>query len=177
MVEAPVVLSPDVQVLATAPAAFGVLRIWSDVGEDTFAAVERALGLPLPRQPNRAAGAGLRALWTAPGEWTLIDATPEQLAGLAAACAGVLSHYADLTDARAGYRITGPSSARLINTECPLDLSEAALPAGRCAQSVFAGVGVLVDRREGEQGFRLYVDVSLAQHLEAWFAVAAEGLA
>jgi len=36
---------------------------------------------------------------------------------------------------------------------------------------------VLIDRRAGEDGFRLYVDASLADHLRAWLAAAAEGLA
>jgi heterotetrameric sarcosine oxidase gamma subunit len=60
---------------------------------------------------------------------------------------------------------------------CPLDLSAPAFPPGCCAQSLFAGLPILIDRAEGEDGLRLHVDVSLADHLTAWLAAAAEGLA
>ncbi|HZZ69773.1 MAG TPA: sarcosine oxidase subunit gamma family protein, partial [Phenylobacterium sp.] len=135
--------------------------------------LEAALGLALPEAPNTAAGVRPRALAPGPGEWVLIDAAPGEVEAALATCPGVLSHYADLSDARAGFLVTGEAAARLIASECPLDL--AALPPDRCAQSVFAGMPILVDRRAGEDGFRLYVDVSLAAHLSAWLgAVAAE---
>jgi len=177
MTDAPVVRRRQVEVLRAPHTAFGVLRVGRGVGPEALAAIEQALGQALPRQSSHSAGAQPRALWTAPGEWTLIDAEPSALAALAGASPGMLSHYADLTDGRAGYRLEGPAARRLLAAECPLDLSEAALPPSRCAQSLFAGMPILLDRREGEDGLRLYVDVSLAQHLEAWLLAVAEAMA
>jgi heterotetrameric sarcosine oxidase gamma subunit len=171
---AELVLAPAVSVLPASPAAYGVLRLGRDCGEDVMARLDAALGSPLPRAPNTAAGAHPRLLWTAPLEWTVLDATPAHAEAVQAACRDVLSHYADLSGARLGLRVLGRDAARLIASECPLDLD--ALAPDRCAQSVFAGMAILVDRRSGEEGFRLYVDVSLAEHLRAWLAAAAEGL-
>jgi heterotetrameric sarcosine oxidase gamma subunit len=140
-----------------------------------IAAAGAALGAPLPVAPNRAAGDAPRALWTGPLEWTLIDAPSVRLAALRQALGGSLAHYADLTGGRVGFRITGAAAADLIESECPLDVR--AMAAATCAQSLFAGVGVLIERREGEDGLRLYADSSLAEHLAAWLAAAAEGLA
>ncbi|HEY3887194.1 MAG TPA: sarcosine oxidase subunit gamma family protein [Caulobacteraceae bacterium] len=177
MTEAAILLAPGLEVLAAPHTAFGVLRLGRDADPTAIAAIGRALQIDLPEAPNRSVGDRLRALWTGPLEWTLIDASPAELAALESACVGRLSHYADLTDARVGLRIVGANAAALIASECPLDLSEAALAPGRCAQSLFADVPILIDRREGEGGFRLYVDVSLAAHLIAWLRAAAEGLA
>lgn len=167
--------SPPVEARRLPPAPFGVLRLGRADAAATIAAASAALGLALPVTPNTAAGDGPRALWTAPLEWTLIEASPTQLAALQAALAGSLWHYADLTDGRAGFVIAGAQAADLIESECPLELR--ALAPGTCAQSLFAGVGVLIDRPSREEGFRLYADASLADHLAAWLAAAADGLA
>jgi heterotetrameric sarcosine oxidase gamma subunit len=154
--------------------SFGVLRLGRGASPAEIEATGALLGLELPQAPNCAAGARPRALWTGPLEWTVIDASPDQVAALQEPVAGVLSHYADITDARAGFRLLGPDAARLVASECPLDL--AALPPGGCAQSVFAGMPILLDRRLGEDGLRLYVDISLADHLNVWLIAVLEGL-
>ena len=177
MTEAAILLSPDLEVRSSPHAAFGVLRLGRNVDPAALAAIRQALQVELPEEPNRSVGDRLRALWTAPLEWTLIDASPAELAALERACVGLLSHYADLTDARMGLRIGGANAAKLIASECPLDLSETAFAQGRCAQTLFADVPILIDRRDGEGGFRVHVDVSLAAHLIAWLSAAAEGLA
>jgi sarcosine oxidase, subunit gamma len=177
MTEAAILLAPGLEVRSAPHTAFGVLRLGRDVDPAAMAAIRQALRVELPVEPNRSVGDRLRALWTAPLEWTLIDASPAEQAALESACAGRLSHYADLTDARTGLRIGGANAEKLIASECPLDLSETAFAPGRCAQTLFADVPILIDRRDGEGGFRVHVDVSLAAHLIAWLSAAAEGLA
>lgn len=169
------VATPRVRVERVAHAAFGVLRLRLTAGATVPAALEAALGFPLPRTPNAVLGRPARALATAPGEWVLIDVAASRAEAALAACPEVLGHYADLTDGCAGFRVTGEDAARLIAGECSLDLSRLAPDA--CAQSAFAGMPILIDRRAGETGLRLYVDVSLADHLGAWFAALAEDLA
>lgn len=170
-----VVMTPAIQVRPLPVASFAVLRLGAAQAGAVIAAASAALGAALPTTPNRAAGEAPRALWTGPLEWTLVGSPPERLSALEAALAGSIAHLANLTDGRVGFRIAGPAAAELIESECPLDLH--ALAPGDCAQSLFAGVGVLIERREGEDGFRLYADASLAAHLEAWLAAVAEGLA
>jgi heterotetrameric sarcosine oxidase gamma subunit len=167
-------LTPDVQVLPMAHGTFGVLRLGFQCGAEVLSRLGAALGLTLPQAPNTAQGAQPRALWTAPREWTLIDAGPARIEAVEAACRDVLCHYAELGASRVGFRVTGADAARLIASECPLDLD--ALGPDRCAQSVFAGMPILVDRRQGEDGYRLYVDASLANHLRSWLAAVTEGL-
>src|SRR5258706_11733710 len=83
---AELVLAPEVSVLPASPAAYGVLRLGRDCGEDVMARMDAALGSPLPRAPNTAAGAHPRLLWTAPLEWTVLDATPAHAESPQAAC-------------------------------------------------------------------------------------------
>ncbi len=165
-----------VQILGVGHHAFGVLRLGQGAGAGEVWAVGARLGLDLPQTPNRAVGSRPRLLWTAPLEWTVIDASAEQIMALRGLGADMLSHYADLTDARAGFRILGDDAARLLGAECPLDLDPAVMPEDRCAQSVFAGMSILLDRRATEDGLRLYVDISLAAHLNAWLIAAGKGL-
>jgi heterotetrameric sarcosine oxidase gamma subunit len=167
--------SSRAQVKQLPRAPFGVLRLGRVGASAAIAAAGAALGLALPATPNRAIGSSPRALWTGPLEWTLIDAAPAQLAGLRQALAASLAHYADLTDGRVGFLIEGPDAADLIESECPLDLRT--LAPNACAQSLFADVAVLIERRDDEDGFRLYADASLGDHLAAWLAAAGEGLA
>ncbi|HEX4183081.1 MAG TPA: hypothetical protein VHY34_07475 [Caulobacteraceae bacterium] len=166
-----------VRVLAVRPTAFGILRLAHEPSATTTAAIVAALGIAPPQASNQAVGAALRILRTGPLEWTLIDAPPARIAALHDAIADALAHYADLTDARAGFHLAGENAGRLIAAECPLDLDEAVFAPDCCAQSVFAGMPILVDRRREESGFRLYVDISLAAHMASWLAATAEGLA
>jgi sarcosine oxidase, subunit gamma len=172
-----IAMVPRVQIGRIGHASFGVLRLGQGAGAAEIEAFSARLGADLPQVPNRTVGATPRVLWTGPLEWTVIDASAAQVAALQAPVAGVLSHYADLTDARAGFQIVGPDVAQLMASECPLDLSDTAFPANRCAQSVFAGMPILLDRRADEDGVRLYVDISLADHLNAWLIAVLEGLA
>jgi heterotetrameric sarcosine oxidase gamma subunit len=150
-------------------ASIGVLRLGRATSATARDAIGAALGQALPLAPNRAAGAAPRVLWTAPDEWVVLDASPAQLDALATACAGELWHYADLTDGVAAFRLAGPRAAELLAAECPLELSDVALPPDHCAQSLFADIAILVDRRPGEAGLHVFVDASLAGHLAAWF--------
>jgi sarcosine oxidase subunit gamma len=152
----------------------GVLRLRLAADARVPKVLESALGVALPMAPNAAVGAGPRALATAPGEWVLIDIDAARVeAGLTAA-PDLLGHYADLTEGRMGFHVAGEDAARLVAAECPLDLDS--LGPDRCAESAFAGMPILVERRAGEPGLRLYVDVSLAAHLAAWFDAVAEEL-
>ena len=171
-----VVLARSLQVTSAPHAAFGVLRL--GVEDEARARIElgEALGITLPDRPNTTAGSRPRVLWTAPRAWAVIDADATRLKAMQAAFGDRLCHYADLTDGRAGFRVMGRDAAQLLASECPLDLSEAAFGPDRCAQSLFAGAPVLIDNRPGEDGFRLYVDASLAPHLGQWLKTAAETL-
>jgi hypothetical protein len=78
----------------------------------------------------------------------------------------------DITDGLATFEIDGPGAADLLAMGCTLDVATA-LVAGRCAQTVFAGVRVVVYRHGAV--FRLHVERSLAAYLLQWFQRAVDG--
>ena len=86
-----------------------------------------------------------------------------------AAPAGFVS---DVTDGLATFAISGPHAADLLAMGTTLD--PAALAPGRCAQTMFAGVRVVVYAQD--DGFRLHAERSLAAYLLAWFAQAVNGI-
>jgi sarcosine oxidase subunit gamma len=133
--------------------------------------VSHALGIALPLEPNTsAAGDGLDVLWLGPDEWLLVGRN-----------AGVFKHFkavgngfiADVSHGRAAWRISGPRTLDLLAKGCSLDLHPRLFTAGKCAQTAFAHVGVLLHKR-AENCWDIYCARSYAQHL--WHSLA-EGAA
>jgi len=58
---------------------------------------------------------------------------------------------------------------------CPLDLHPRAFRAGACAQSLLAGIDVLLHQRDDAPSYDLQVRWSHAAYLWAWLAAAAQG--
>ncbi len=79
---------------------------------------------------------------------------------------------ADVSDGFAVFELAGGAAADLLAMGSTLD--PALLAPGRCAQSVFAGVKVVLYGTP--EAIRLIVERSLAAYLLAWFKQAAGGL-
>lgn len=131
-----------------------------------IAQVGAALGLELPLQPNIVLGHALQAWWTAPGEWLL---TGEPAASLRvrvhSACAGMIFHLADLSDALAVFELGGAAAGARLARICSLDLHEAVFKSGQCAQSLFAQVRGAVRQLDDRPTYQLLIDRSYAAHL------------
>lgn len=120
---------------------------------------------PLPRSPNTVlAVPGGQLLWLGPDEWLLIgeSSIPEILDNWDGAAT-------DVSHGRCVLRIGGNMARELLASGISLDLDSEAFPPGTCAQTHYAGVGVLLVRLNDDERkdarFDLYIPRSYALHL------------
>jgi heterotetrameric sarcosine oxidase gamma subunit len=125
---------------------------WNVQGNAEAAA--SALGFRLPEQPNTVERHGTTlALWIGPKSWLLLmDKPPPALHAAGAA-------FFDVSASRVAFTVR----ADVLAKGCPLDFD--AFPAGRCAQSVFAGVNALIYRLGDAPEFTLLVARSFARQV------------
>ena len=123
-------------------AAPGMITLRAKVGtEGLEQAVKSVMGMDLPG-PRAILHAGARACaWMSPDEWLLIlprGDVAAALAALATALAGRHHLAAEVSDARALFRIEGPAADDVLAKLTPADLS--ALPEGELRRSRLAQV-------------------------------------
>ncbi|WP_313801819.1 sarcosine oxidase subunit gamma [Sphingobium sp.] len=148
-----------------------VLRLRAPTPE-AIAHVAALLGTPLPTTPNSVRQGQARALWLAPGEWLVVGSQASG-ADVTSAAETRAAHWADISDGRAVYEISGPRARDLLAKGSTIDFHPRAFARDACAQSAFAQLFSIVERT-GKDSFRLYVDVSLAHHMELWLGDALE---
>lgn len=136
------------------------------VDEAGAAAVGDALGAPLPLEPNTLSG---RALWLGPDEWLVVseEEPPGPLEAALAALPGVT--VVDLSANRRALELRGPEAADVLAGGCALDLHPRAFGPGRCAQTLLAGVPVILWQVDVDV-YRVLVRPSFAPYLAAWLA-------
>jgi sarcosine oxidase, subunit gamma len=127
-------------------------------------AVKAAIGVALP-EPRRMAEAGDRSvLWMAPDEWLLLMPYPEAeatVADLNGALAGQHALVANVSDARAVFRVEGAMADRVIAKLCPVDLPM--LVDGEVRRTRMAQVACAL-WRSGPQGITLVTFRSVARY-------------
>jgi sarcosine oxidase subunit gamma len=140
-------------------------------------AVESVTDLPLPLEPGTSAAGLLGSiLWLGPDEWLLVadtHAADAFASSLRAALHDLPAAVTDVSDARIVYAVGGSHARGVLAMGCPLDLHERAFPAGRCAQTLLAGVPILVHRASAGPTFEIHIARSFRDHLEAWLQAAA----
>jgi sarcosine oxidase subunit gamma len=168
--------------LATMARAFNVQG--NPARSALVADVERIFGIALPLAPNTSARTGTwLALWLGPRSWLLVECAGAAKAsmpvdfeaGRDALNAGGGALF-DVSAGRVAFTLRGDGVATVLASGCPLDLDVRAFPPGRCAQSVFGHVSVLLYRHALASMFTVWVATSLAADL--WHALggaAAEG--
>lgn len=147
-------------------------------GDGAFsAAVEAALGLAPPVEPNRVAERdGVRILWLGPDEWLAIvpEGKEEDLARrLIEQLQGQHAAVADTSEARAAIGLAGPAAREVMSLGCSLDLHPRAFKAGTCAQTLLARVPVILHQLDEAPSYDIYVQRSLAEYLWRWLEDAA----
>lgn len=127
------------------------------------AAVQAATGCALPGLRRIEGSRDRGVAWMSPDEWMLF-AAPRDVAGVLAVLGAGLEgrHHlaADVSDARAAFRIEGPAADAVIARLAPVDLPR--LPAGELRRTRLAQVAAALWREEG--GFTLVTFRSVATY-------------
>jgi len=146
-------------------------NVRGDPAQAAFVAeAERALGMPLPLQPNtstrNAAGA---VFWLGPRAWLFVagadfprndfDDVRRRLGDAGGALFDVSASYAT-------WSVSGAAALRVLNKGCPLDLHPRAFPAGHCAQSLLGHIHAVFYRPDDASTFIVMVARSFAA--DAW---------
>ena len=157
------------------------LSLRGDAGDVRFVTVvERATGVPLPSQVGALTGASTRLLCLGPDEWLIVagdEARQPLIASLMDALAGSDHALVDISASRAVIGLRGPRARDVLAKGLPLDLHPRAFAAPRCAQTVFAKIGVLLEQTDEAPSYRLYVRASFAAYVAAWLVDAAQEFA
>lgn len=174
----------------------GLVNLRGPAGDQAFdKAVQEALGVALPSEPNTTTGttpgttAGkddLRVFWLGPDEWWVVTPGdgPAMAEKLRAALAGQKAAVTDVSESRICIHIRGARARDLLAKGCPLDLHPRVFSAGRCAQSHCAKAMITLHQvaddgddgdaaSEGGPAYDVYVLNSFAEYLWFWLEDAA----
>src|ERR687894_212996 len=91
---------------------------------------------------------------------------------LPAVGAGAPASLVDVSHRHRAFEVSGPAAAALLNEGCPLDLDDAAFPAGACTRTLFGKIEILLWRPAAASTFQVEVARSFAAPLRALLAEA-----
>ena len=163
----------------------GLVNLRGPAGDKTFdEAVQKALGVALPSEPNSTTGQDdLRVFWLGPDEWWVVTPGdgPAMADKLRAALAGQKAAVTDVSESRTCIHISGARARDLLSKGCPLDLHPRVFSAGRCAQSLCAKAMITLhqvaddgdDTTGSGPAYDVYVLNSFAEYLWLWLEDAA----
>ncbi len=129
-------------------------------------AVQRGLGIALPRQSGgRTSAGGRTALWMGPDEW-LIQSTQDGADALESGLRAALGEqFFAVVDVSSGYTVMDLAGTRVrevLASGCPIDLHPRVFGDGRCAQTHFFKAGITLTR-DGDR-FQVIVRRSFAEY-------------
>ncbi len=157
------------------PAA-AATRISLRAPDASAAALDKALGLALPRRPKSSSSNGDRAaLWLGPDEWLVID----QAGGdLVADCAKVTAFHSavDVSHRNVALLVEGAGAEATISAGCPQDISLEVFPVGACSRTILGKIEIVL-WRTGEQAFRVECWRSFSDYAFTFLADAARDAA
>ncbi|MEE1622209.1 sarcosine oxidase subunit gamma [Zafaria sp. Z1313] len=142
-------------------------------GSDSAAALERALGVPLPARAGEVTGeaSAQHVLWLSPDEFLAVDVSRRQLPGAvdgaAAALEGLPGQAVDLSANRTVLELSGPSARAVLEKGCHADLHPRAFAVGTAVATQLGPVPVLL-HHAGPDVFRLFPRASFADYLVRW---------
>jgi sarcosine oxidase subunit gamma len=123
----------------------------------------KSTGIALPAERLRAlTSQNVSALWLGPDEWLVLMPSREadQFRGRLASLNGDTGYLGSIVEVSARNVAIALNGARvrwILQAGCPLDLSDAAFPAGSCTRTLFGKAEIVLWRR--------YQDV---WHLDCW---------
>lgn len=143
------------------------------------AALEKALGLPLPVKIGEVTGAadgrGEAVLWLGPDEFLAIG-PDEAETGVPAAQVAIRLGSAlgdqrgqavDVSANRTTLELSGPRARSVLEKSCELDLHPREFPVGKAVVTLLESTGVVI-WRTGEDTWRVMPRASFATHVVRW---------
>jgi sarcosine oxidase subunit gamma len=135
---------------------------------------------PLPTDPNTfTGGPDGSVLWLGPDEWLLVGPPGGAAAleshlriALGEAAAGVA--IVDVSANRTTLELHGPNARAVLEGGCSIDLHPRAFGPGRCAQTLLARAGVIIQQLTDEPLYRIFVRPSFAIYVATWLKDALE---
>lgn len=142
-------------------------------------ALERVLGVALPRPGGLAPGNGsVTVFGPGPDEW-LVRVSPHEeegwLARLEEAATGSFGAVVLVSDAWRVFTVTGPDTLDVLAQATGVDLHPSVFPAGRAVRAGFAGISALIHRVDDRPTLEVYVDAALARYAGRWIEFAISG--
>ena len=144
--------------------------------------IEKALGQPLPLEPNTSSLGQHRVFWLGPDEWAVV--TPATAAArlaeqLQKASSDRHAAVNDLSGGQVALMLKGSGCRELLAKGCTLDLHPSVFSVGDCAQSGLAKANVLIALLDETPTFLIVVRRSFSDYLCRWLAHAGsdEGIA
>ncbi len=167
-------LPPDPGVSVTVRGDLGYVNVRGRVSDASFVQpVEKALGQPLPVEPNTASLGQHQVFWLGPDEWAVITGAAGA-AGLAQQLEKALSRshasVNDLSGGQLALLLRGPACRELLAKGCTLDLHPSVFSIGDCAQSGLAKASVLIALTDQTPTFVVVVRRSFSDYLCRWLA-------
>jgi sarcosine oxidase subunit gamma len=152
----------------------GMVTLKTLPGEAALAAALAGIGLAVPGRRRMLRAGEHAVLWMAPDEvLVLVPDAGAAIAAMAPALVGVHHLMADVSDARAAFRIAGPRAREVLAKLCPVDLHPAAFAAGDLRRTR-AGQVVAALWAEAADDFRLLCFRSVAGYVAELLARSAE---
>jgi sarcosine oxidase subunit gamma len=161
----------------TAEPVFGVSRPWFPAQVDLRVSADSAAGrVELPLEPNTASDGDPEVLWLSPDEWLFVGSSSGERGGslvrrLDEALGAVHHSVVDVSANRAAFDLFGTARVEVLSKGCGLDLHPRTWSTGRCAQTLLAGVPVMLHERGSMT--RVLVRPSFVPYLDRWFSAAA----
>lgn len=159
--------------------AVGMITLRCDLGEPRLAAaLDRTVGCALPGRGRFEGGSAGAAAWMSPDELMIFapaEAVAAALAALDAELAGAHRLIADVSEARAVFRLTGPGAREALAKGAPVDFAPQAFGSGDFRRTRLGQVAAAIWSPEAEV-FELMCFSSVAEHVALWLATAARAV-
>ncbi len=168
MAEAPAARPPEFAATAwlqPLPQAARLIFCGDDTAERALVA---ALALPGPAATCTASSNAARSmLWLGPDERLLLAPADQRLtliAAIAATLAGQAHSLVDISHRQVAFALHGSEAVRLLNAQCPLELTLAAFPVGMCTRTIYAKSEIVLWRTATDR-FHIEVWRSFAPYM------------
>jgi len=150
-----------------------MITLRGDISDAGFAsAVEKTVGLALPKSPLGSVSKGPRAiLWMGPDEWLVVAPADERqtLPGkLTEALASKHAAVVEVGESMTVIELTGARARDVLAKGCTIDLHPSVFGASTVVRTLLAKTGMILHMTSNEPSFEVYVHRSFADYAWRW---------